>query len=209
MDAILPPWPLLSGFLLASLLLAVMPGPGVLYIVTRSLVQGRASGLASAAGVALANLANALAASFGLAALFAVSSAAFTLVRLAGALYLVWLGLRMLLSRVDVAGASPPAPASPLDVFRDGVVVALFNPKTTIFFAAFLPQFLAPQAQGVMPILTLGMAFVAIAALTDACYAIAAGMMAPRLTRIGRRLGGAIFLGLGLLAAFAGDQRSR
>jgi len=96
MTELLPSWPLFSAFLLASLVLAVTPGPGVFYVVTRSLVQGRRSGLVSVAGVALGNLGNALAASLGLAALFAVSAAAFMIVKYAGALYLVYLGVRML-----------------------------------------------------------------------------------------------------------------
>ncbi|MEF8749382.1 MAG: LysE family translocator [Candidatus Accumulibacter propinquus] len=96
MTSLFPPWPLFSAFVLASLVLAVTPGPGVFYIVTRSIVQGRRSGLVSVAGVALGNLGNALAASVGLAALFAVSSLAFTIVKYAGALYLVYLGVQML-----------------------------------------------------------------------------------------------------------------
>jgi hypothetical protein len=99
-----PPWPLLSAFVLACFVLAVTPGPGALYIVTRSVVQGRRCGLVSVAGVALGNLGNALAASVGLAALFALSSLAFSLVRYVGALYLVYLGVYMLL-------ASPAASA--------------------------------------------------------------------------------------------------
>ncbi|MEF8716028.1 MAG: LysE family transporter, partial [Accumulibacter sp.] len=91
MTDLFPPWPILSAFLFASLVLAITPGPGVLYIVTRSLVQGRRSGLVSVAGVALGNLGNALAASVGLAALFAASSLAFAVVKYAGALYLFYL----------------------------------------------------------------------------------------------------------------------
>jgi len=90
-----PPWPLFSAFLLASLVLAVTPGPGVLYIVTRTLVQGCRFGLASVAGIALGNLGNALAASVGLAALFAISTFAFSVVKYAGALYLIYLGVQM------------------------------------------------------------------------------------------------------------------
>ena len=136
MTALLPPWPLFSAFLLASLVLALTPGPGVLYIVARSLMQGRRSGMVSVAGVALGNLGNALAASVGLAALFAISSAAFTAVKYAGAIYLVYLGVRMLRSaRVDLPAAR--LAAVPLGrLFRDGFMVALLNPKTTVFFTA-------------------------------------------------------------------------
>ncbi|MFN0040695.1 MAG: LysE family translocator [Burkholderiales bacterium] len=146
MTDLLPPWPLFSAFLLASFVLAVTPGPGVLYIVTRSLVQGRRSGLVSVAGVALGDLGNAFAASVGLAALFAVSSLAFSVVRYAGALYLVFLGVQMLRTSPGANSATIPFVVSITRVFRDGFVVALLNPKTTLFFAAFLPQFLTLSA---------------------------------------------------------------
>ena len=129
MTDLFPPWPLFSAFLLASLILAVTPGPGVLYIVTRSLVQGRRFGLLSVAGVALGNLGNALAASVGLAALFAVSSLAFSVVKYAGALYLVYLGVQMLRSSSAENSAAVPAAVPLGQVFRDGFVVALLNPK--------------------------------------------------------------------------------
>lgn len=213
MTDLLPPWPLFSAFLAASILLAVTPGPGVLYIVARSLLQGRGAGLASVAGVALGNLGNALAASIGLAALFAVSSAAFMLVKYVGALYLVILGVRMLRSASsDIAPAAPPA-ARKGRVFRDGFVVALLNPKTTVFFAALLPQFLSVGASPMLQGVFLGALFVAIAALTDTLYALTAGIVAPALTRspgamkYGRRLGGGTFIGLGVFAALT-DSRS-
>lgn len=206
-----PPWPLFSAFLLASFFLAVTPGPGVLYIVTRSLVQGRRFGLASVAGVALGNLGSALAASVGLAALFAVSSLAFSVVKYAGALYLVYLGVQMLRSSPGENSAAVPT-AVPLEsVFRDGFVVALLNPKTTVFFAAFLPQFLTSSAPPMFQSMALGALFVAIAAVTDSAYALAAGAAAPALRgrvvrRIGRRLGGGVFIGLGVFTALAGSR---
>ena len=130
-DPVFPPWPLFSAFLIASLVLAVTPGPGVLYIVARSLAQGRRSGLVSVAGVALGNLGNALAAALGLAALFAVSATAFAVVRYAGALYLAYLGVRMLQSARAGISAAPPTQPAPLGrIFRDGFVVALLNPKS-------------------------------------------------------------------------------
>lgn len=211
MTDLLPAWPLLSAFLVASLVLAVTPGPGVLYIVTRSLVQGRRAGLASVAGVALGNLGNACAAALGLAALFAVSSLAFTFVKYAGAAYLVWLGIQMLRRPQRTASADAP-PAIPLArLFRDGFVVALLNPKTTVFFAAFLPQFLDPTAAPMTQGLLLCALFVAIAAVTDSVYALAAGAVMPLLRgdgmrQVGRRMGGGVFIGLGLFAALAGSR---
>lgn len=181
------------------------------YIVTRSIVQGRRSGLVSVAGVALGNLGNALAASLGLAALFAVSSLAFAAIKYAGALYLVFLGVQMLRSAPAVNPSALPATEPPGRVFRDGFVVALFNPKTTIFFAAFLPQFLSANDPLMLQSMTLGSLFVVIAAVTDGTYALAAGAIAPamrsgRVRRIGRHLGGSVFAGLGVFAALAGSR---
>ncbi|MBU0621517.1 MAG: LysE family translocator [Gammaproteobacteria bacterium] len=211
MTDLLPSWPLFSAFLLASLVLAVTPGPGVLYIVTRSIVHGRRAGLVSVAGIALGNLGNALAASLGLAALFAVSSLAFTVIKYAGALYLVYLGVQMLRSSSAENPSALPA-ADPLgQVFRDGFVVALFNPKTTIFFAAFLPQFVNADAPLMLQSMALGALFVGIAAVTDSAYALAAGAIAPamrgeKVRRIGRSLGGGVFVGLGVFAALGGSR---
>jgi len=211
MTDLFPPWPLFSAFLLASLVLAVTPGPGVLYIVTRSLVQGRRSGLVSVAGVALGNLGNAFTASIGLAALFAVSSLAFSVVKYAGAIYLAYLGVQMLRSSPVDNAATIPATAPLERVFRDSIVVALLNPKTTVFFAAFLPQFLSTNAPPIIQSMTLGILFVAIAAVTDSAYALAAGEAATALRssgvrRIGRHLGGGVFIGLGVFTALTGSR---
>lgn len=210
-------WPLLAAFGLASLALAATPGPGVLYIVTRTLAQGRRAGLASVAGVALGNLGNALGASLGLAALLAVSSLAFTLIKLAGAAYLVWLGIHAL-RQTRAAEAPSPAhvdvPRPSRIIMRDGFVVALLNPKTALFFAAFLPQFIAPAGSAVLQSALFGAAFVAIAACTDTAYVLAAGAAAPALGTVGmaRALGGyasaLVYLGLGLFTALT-DPRPR
>jgi len=193
-----------SAFLIASFILAVTPGPGVLYIVTRSLTQGRRYGLASVAGVALGNLGNAVGASIGLAAVFAMSALAFTVVKYLGALYLVYLGVQAIRGRRAEGEAPATTPASLARIFRDGFVVALLNPKTAVFFAAFLPQFMRPDSPPIVQSLTLGSVFVAIAAVTDTAYAIAAGVLAPVLLRargvraFGRYLTGGIFIGLGI-----------
>jgi threonine/homoserine/homoserine lactone efflux protein len=210
MDHVLPSWPLLTAFLAASFVLAVTPGPGVLYIITRSLSQGRAAGLASVSGVALGNLGNAFGASVGLAALFAVSSLAFTVVKYAGALYLVYLGVQALRAPVVPPNTQRPPPVPLKRIFRDGFVVALLNPKTAVFFAAFLPQFMDAMSSTVPQAMTLGALFVAVAAATDTTYALAASSIAPALTRgnafrsLGRYLAGSVFIGLGVLAAFTG-----
>src|SRR2546428_11342830 len=167
MHDLLPAWPLLSTFLVASLLLAVTPGPGVFYIVTRSVAQGRRCGLASVAGVALGNLGNAIGASLGLAVLFAVSSIAFTVVKYAGALYLVYLGAQAMRARRS-NGDIPLTRSGPLrQVFRDGFIVALLNPKTALFFTAFLPQFMCTDAEPTIQRIVFGCLFASIATVTD------------------------------------------
>lgn len=214
---LLPPLPLLAAFCVASIVLAVTPGPAVFYIIARTLAQGRAAGLASMGGVALGNLGNAVGAALGLAALFAISSAAFTIVKYAGAAYLVYLGIK-----AWRAPAQPPASASaefkPADwrlVFRDGFVVALLNPKTAIFFAAFLPQFMSPNGSAVGQSVMLGATFVLIAAVTDTAYVLAASLMAPRLkqvrsgARIGRYVSAGAFIGLGVFTAATGSRPSK
>ena len=192
------------AFLIASVILAVTPGPGVLYIVTRSLTRGRRVGLASVAGVALGNLGNAVGASIGLAAVFAISALAFTVVKYLGALYLVYLVLQAIRASRPDREVAMPEPASLRRIFRDGFVVALLNPKTAVFFAAFLPQFMNADSPAIAQSLTLGSVFVAIAAVSDTAYALAAGALAPVLTRargvraLGRYLTGGSFIGLGI-----------
>ncbi len=211
MTSLFPPWPLLSAFLLASLVLALTPGPGVFYIVSRTLAQGRKVGLASVAGIALGNLGNALAAAVGLAALLAVSALAFTAVKYAGAAYLVWLGLRALRNTPTVTTAPVSPPAGVARVFREGMWVALLNPKTTLFFAAFLPQFVSSTAAPLLQSLVLGVLFVGIALVTDSAYALAAGTVAPAMAQKGRTqvwgrylLAGA-FISLGVFTALSGS----
>lgn len=200
MTELLPAWPLLSAFLLASLVLAVTPGPGVLYIVTRSLVQGRRAGLASVAGVALGNLGNAGAAALGLAALFAVSSLAFSFVKYAGATYLVWLGVQMLRGARDANATATPEAAPLARLFRDGFVVALLNPKTTLFFAAFLPQFIDPARSLFVQFVIMAGTFAGIEVITEFVIASTANRIRPWLKRSGKRFNqacGGVFVAIG------------
>lgn len=186
----------LAAFAAASLVLAVTPGPGVLFIVARTLAEGRRAGLAAVAGVAAGNLANAVAASVGLAALFALWPPGFTVVRVVGGVYLIALGVMALRGRADDA-APPPG--------RQAFWVALLNPKTMIFFAALLPPFLDPAGSAVAQSLVLGAVFVTIAALTDSLYVLAAGALAPRLAggaHRGRWIAAVVYIGLGLYAAW-------
>ena len=206
MNSFLPPWPTFSAFLLASFVLAITPGPGVLYIVTRSLAQGRRIGLASVAGVAIGNFGNAVGASIGLATVFAISSIAFMLVKYLGAAYLVYLGISAWMTPTSDQ-FNVPAVSNKNHAFRDGFIVALLNPKTAMFFAAFLPQFLGTPETSLIQTLILGAIFVATAALTDSIYALTAVMIAPILRakggvkNFGNIITGAIYVGLGLLTA--------
>jgi threonine/homoserine/homoserine lactone efflux protein len=214
MSDLLPTWPLLATFLVASVVLAVTPGPGVVYIVTRSLLQGRQSGMASVAGVAIGNLGNALAASLGLAALFAASSVAFSIVKYLGAAYLIYLGIQTICRRAET-DISTVAEVPLRKVFRDGLIVALFNPKTAIFFAAFLPQFIATNQSFLAQSLVLGTVFVLIAVVSDSGYALAASAIARwlarrgRLDRLGAWFGGGTYIGLGIATALIGDHRAK
>ncbi|MBV8208422.1 MAG: LysE family translocator, partial [Burkholderiaceae bacterium] len=199
--------PMFATFVAASFVLAITPGPGVLYIVTRSATQGRAAGLASVAGIALGNLGNATAASLGLAAIFAISSVAFTAVKYMGAAYLIWLGIQAFRSGATAlkraasgsAGGRALSAVALRRIFTDGFLVALFNPKTALFFAAFLPQFL-PASAGALQTVAMGAIFVLIAVCTDTCYALASGAVGPWLSRgnaaagIGRTISGSVFI---------------
>jgi threonine/homoserine/homoserine lactone efflux protein len=207
--------PVLAAFLLASFVLAVTPGPGVVYIVARTLAQGRRAGLASVAGVALGNLGNAAGASIGLAALFSLSLLAFTVVKFAGAAYLVYLGIQTLRRSAPDSQVANLQPAPVSHIFRDGFFVALLNPKTALFFAAFLPQFMNPSASAVLQSVALGATFVLIAACTDSAYVFAAMAAAPALGRLktgrqwGRYATALALIGLGAYTAVAGSRAAR
>lgn len=215
MNELFPAWPLMVAFFLASLALAVTPGPAVIYVVTRTLAQGRGAGLASIAGVALGNLGNAVGAAIGLAALFAVSSMAFTVVKYAGAAYLVYLGIKALRAADGQSAQMEMGPAPLSRIFRDGFVVALLNPKTTIFFAAFLPQFMDAAGHAMLQSFSLGAVFVVIAAITDSIYVLASSAIAPFLVRMrgarsfGRYVTASAFIGLGVFTAASGSRASK
>jgi threonine/homoserine/homoserine lactone efflux protein len=202
-----PDLPTLAVFCAASLALAVVPGPAVLYIVTQSVDQGRTAGVVSALGIAVGGLVHATAATVGLSALLASSATAFAIVKYAGAAYLVLLGVLRLLSRDDDdAQSQPPRPRRRL--FRDGVVVNVLNPKTALFFLAFLPQFVDPEGTAAAAqIFALGLIFVSIAFFSDSLWALTAGTLGGMLKRsraylaVRRWVSGTVFVALGLSAA--------
>jgi threonine/homoserine/homoserine lactone efflux protein len=206
--------PMLGLFLMAALVLLLTPGPAVLYVVTRSIDEGRRAGLTSVLGVHVGTLVHVMAAALGLSALLAASAAAFTAVKFLGAAYLVYLGLRRLLDRSTPAPSSTPAAPRLRRAFVDGVVVNVLNPKTALFFLAFLPQFVDASRGAVGgQVLTLGALFVALGLITDGLYALAAGTAGawlrghPRVRRSERWISGTMYIGLGLVAAAASGQR--
>lgn len=198
----------------ATLAVLLVPGPSVIYVVARSIAHGRAAGMYSMLGLECGAFLHVLGATFGLAALLASSETAFTVVRWAGAGYLTYLGVRELRGRTVAAAGSESlahaASASRLQLFRDGVLVDLLNPKTALFFIAFLPQFVDPgRGPAATQILVLGLCFVGLAALCDSCYAVAADHLAARVrgsVSVQRRINGAtgcVYVGMAGLAALA------
>ena len=197
-------------FALACLAFLAIPGPSVFYIVTRSLVQGRRAGVTSMFGVQVGGLVHVVAAAFGLSALIASSAAAFTVVKYAGAAYLIFLGLRKLLGREPEEPELEPGPASSGRLFAHGVIVNVLNPKTALFFLAFLPQFVDPSAGPVAPqMLVLGLMLVSIGVFSDGTYALLAASIGNRLKARRRleRISGAVFVSLGVVAALAGEPK--
>jgi threonine/homoserine/homoserine lactone efflux protein len=193
-------------FGLAALALLAIPGPAVLYIVVQSADQGRRVGLASVAGVHLGTLVHVAAASAGLSAVIVASSVAFSAVKYAGAAYLIYLGVRKLLNRD--AQTRVERTREPLRrAFARGTIVNALNPKTALFFLAFLPQFVAPDRGGVWSqALVLGFVFVGLGLVTDSLYALAAGTVAGLLRRqrdAVRYGSGIAFIALGATAALA------
>jgi threonine/homoserine/homoserine lactone efflux protein len=197
-------------FALACLAFLAIPGPSVFYIVTRSLVQGRRAGVTSMLGVQAGGLVHVVAAAFGVSALIASSATAFTVVKYAGAAYLVFLGLRKLFGSEPDEPAIERSPASSGRLFTHGVVVNVLNPKTALFFLAFLPQFVDPSAGPVAPqMLVLGLMLISLGVLSDGTYALLAASVGNHLRARRRleRISGGIFVGLGVVAALAGEPR--
>ena len=209
----------LALFAVAAVTLLLIPGPAVLYIVTRSVDQGRAAGLASVCGVHVGTLLHVAAAALGLSALLVSSATAYDTVRWLGAAYLVWLGVRRLLARdedVPEAATGPDARRPGLGrIFAQGVVVNVLNPKTALFFFAFLPQFV-DTSRGSVPVqvVVLGVAFVLLGLLSDGAYALLASTGAgwlrrrPRVARASRLVSGGVLISLGVTTALAGSRSS-
>ncbi len=192
-------------FLLAALGLLLIPGPSVLYILTHSVAQGKRAGLASVLGIELAGLIHAIAAALGLSALLLTSALAFSIVKYLGAAYLIYLGVRTLLAREERQQTAVSAPKSFSQLLTRGFLVNLLNPKTALFFYAFLPQFVNPARGAVAGVL--------LASCTDSLYALLGSTVGKLLTRnagfrhLQRYVTGSIYIVLGVTAAVAGSEK--
>ena len=213
----MPDGPTLATFAAAAVVLVAIPGPNMLYLLARSVSEGRRAGVVSALGIETGTLVHITAAAAGLSALLASSATAFAFVKYAGAAYLVYLGLRALLER-DRGERDEPATAPPVgaNVYRQAVLVQLLNPKVAVFFLAFLPQFVDPERPAATQIVALGLTLAAIGLAISIATALVADTLAQRL-RGGRRggrpwsrwAGGCVYLALGAYAALSPAQRSR
>ena len=203
-------------FFSAALALNLTPGPDLMYVLSRTIAQGRRVGLASAAGLSTGALVHVTAAAFGLSAILATSAFAFAMVKYAGACYLLYLGIQALRSGGSRFDRHPREAKTirPWQAYRQGILVDVLNPKVAIFFMAFLPQFVRPGHGAVsLQLLLLGLLVIAVAIIVDASFVLAAA----RTTRYFRshpqaslwldRLLGSVFVGLGLRLALA-EQRS-
>jgi threonine/homoserine/homoserine lactone efflux protein len=209
----------LALFAVAAVTLLLIPGPAVLYVVTRSVDQGRAAGLASVCGVHVGTLLHVTAAALGLSAVLVSSATAYDTVRWLGAAYLVWLGVRRLLARDEDAPEAITGPDARRvglgRIFAQGVVVNVLNPKTALFFFAFLPQFV-DTSRGSVPfqVVVFGVAFVLLGLLSDGAYALLASTGAgwlrrrPGVAKASRMVSGGVLISLGVTTALAGSRSS-
>ena len=200
---------LILPFILATLTFAVMPGPGVIYCVARTVAHGTRAGLMAAFGVHVGGYAHVLAAGFGLAVLFHAVPVLFTTMKLFGAGYLIWIGVTFLRARLtDMPRDLPHADKGS---FRQSVLVEVLNPKTALFYLAFLPQFVSAEAVLSVPaqLVILGIIVNIVFSASDVAYAMAAGGLRTALTRSrklvtwSQRAGGALLVGLGLNLALS------
>ncbi len=201
-------------FIGAALALLLIPGPAVLYITARSASQGLVAGLVSVLAIETANFTQAVAAALGLSAILLSSALAFNLVKYLGAAYLIYLGIRKLASRDEETGNETVQPETLSRIYWQGFAVNILNPKTALFFFAFLPQFVRPERGNVTAqTLMLGAIFVGLAIITDSMYALLASSLAGRLKssqnfRKGQRyFSGLVYIGLGITMAFTGSKK--
>jgi len=196
-------------FLIAAVVLAVTPGPGIAYVVARTAAGGRNEGLASCFGTAVGGMVHVLAAALGVSLLIAQSALAFSLVKYLGAAYLVYLGIRMLLRKDHALQATDVSPQGPRRAFFEGIVVEALNVKTALFFLAFLPQFVSPNEPLVQQLVALGSICVTLNTAVDVIAVFAADRLLRSQTarsaraRLLTRVSGTTMLGLGAYLAMA------
>lgn len=201
-------------FALAALALLVVPGPSVLYIVTRSVDQGRAAGFASVAGVHTGSLVHIGAAAVGLSAILMSSAVAFSAVKYIGAAYLIFIGLRRLLLNEDRDELVHVRKENLSRIYYQGAVVNLLNPKTALFFLAFLPQFVDTGSPVAPQVLLLGLVFICLGAVSDGAYALTASALGDWLRTstlfagARRFVSGGVYVMLGATAAVTGSRPS-
>lgn len=200
-------------FITAGLVLLLTPGPAVFYIIARSIDQGRPAGLVSTIGVGAGTMFHVVAAALGISALLVSSALLFNVVKLLGAAYLIYLGFRKLFVETEVIETNPVEPASLRQIFYQGVIVNILNPKTALFFFAFLPQFANPAKGAVAgQIFILGLILVLMGLITDGMYAVLAGTAGNwlknnlRVLRAQRYFAGTIYITLGMLTAFSAKE---
>ena len=201
-------------FLGAALALLLVPGPAVLYITARSANQGRLAGLVSVLAIESANFLQAVAATLGLSAILLSSALAFDIVKYLGAAYLIYLGIRKLLTREEMAEDETIKQESLARIYWQGFAINLLNPKTALFYFAFLPQFVDPARGNVTgQTLMLGAIFVGMACITDSMYALVTSSLAERLRssrhfQKGQRyFAGLVYVGLGITTALTGSKK--
>jgi threonine/homoserine/homoserine lactone efflux protein len=203
-------------FVSASAVFLVIPGPAVFYVVGRSIGQGRAAGLVSVLGIHVGTLIHVAAAAVGLSALLASSAAAFAVVKYMGAAYLIYLGVRKLRNEESLDVSQEASGIKLRSIFVQGVVVNVLNPKTALFFLAFLPQFVDPARGNVVgQILFLGILLTAMGLTSDTLWALSAGTVAhllrgnPRWMHTQRYVSGGMLISLGVASAFAGSSTKK
>lgn len=197
---------LFFAYVIATLIVLAIPGPTIMLVVSYALTQGRKSAVASVLGVGLGDATAAAASLMGLGAILATSATAFTLLKWVGAIYLVWLGLKMWRSQPTALGPHQVADVPPRKIFWHAYVVTALNPKGIVFFMAFLPHFIAPQAPVVPQLALLGTTFVALGVLNAAVYAYAAAALgqklrSPSLLRLVNKVGGAFLISAAAMTA--------
>ncbi|HEX9504686.1 MAG TPA: LysE family translocator [Acidimicrobiia bacterium] len=201
-------------FILTAVTLLLIPGPAVMYVVGQSIGRGRRAGLASVLGVHTGTLLHVTAAAVGISSLLVASATAFSIVKYAGAAYLIVLGARRLLGMEEPRETETRGPTDLRRHYRQGIVVNVLNPKTALFFLAFLPQFINPDGTVALHVFVLGLTFVVLGLVTDSTWALVAGATAERVRRserfprIERWVSGSVFVGLGVVAAAAGSRSS-